>query len=143
MRSIICILLAGTFAACNKYLDMNPNPTQTAPNTVQGMRELMDNNLITENCTPGLGHLGSDDYIMSYDTWLNAETTVKNAYVWQKDIYGDETVLSWSAPYKVVYYCNVSWGQPSLPAATNSIRLKKPLARYTGQGQLPTRQASC
>ncbi|MBN9383497.1 MAG: RagB/SusD family nutrient uptake outer membrane protein [Chitinophagaceae bacterium] len=123
MRSIICILLAGTFAACNKYLDMNPNPTQTAPNTVQGMRELMDNNLITENCTPGLGHLGSDDYIMSYDTWLNAETTVKNAYVWQKDIYGDETVLSWSAPYKVVYYCNVVLERlPGVPRPDSATR---------------------
>jgi len=95
------------FCSCLKYLDINSNPALAIPNTVQGYRELIDNDLITNNNTPGLGHLGSDDYMLTTATWKNTETIPKNAYIWNPDIFGNEEVLSWSNPYEVVYYCNV------------------------------------
>lgn len=90
-----------------KYLDKNPNPALSIPHTVEGYRELMDNDLLTDNSTPGLGQLGSDDYMLSYAAWMSNDPIAQNAYLWQKDIFGNESVLPWSTPYKVIYYCNV------------------------------------
>ena len=88
MRVHFGIFLLVLFSACKKYLDLNPNSALGAPETLADYRALLDNNLITENSTPGLGQLGSDDYMQSYSVWRSAEATAQNAYIWQKDIYG-------------------------------------------------------
>ncbi|HVW63226.1 MAG TPA: RagB/SusD family nutrient uptake outer membrane protein [Puia sp.] len=94
-------------SACMKYLDKDPNPALSIPQTVQDYRALMDNDLITDNSTPGLGQLGSDDYMMSYAAWTGTDLIAHNAYIWQADVYGNEPAFPWSAPYQAIYYCNV------------------------------------
>src|SRR3954469_9223281 len=96
-------LLLLPFSACMKY--KVANPSLSTPHTVQELRALMDNNIMTDNATPGLGALGVDDCLLSYSTWQVSEAIAKNAYIWEKDIFGSEKVPSWSAPYAVIYQC--------------------------------------
>lgn len=101
------LLLTACQTSCKKDLNRVPSSSITAPQTLQDLRALMDYNKMTENSTPGLGLFGSDDCLLRYPVWQGTAIIVKNAYVWKKDIFGDEKVPSWNDPYAVVYQCNV------------------------------------
>jgi len=107
MKFFYLSLLPVSLLSCGKFLEKVPDPSLAIPTTVSGFRELLDNDLITNNSTPGLGILGSDDIMLNFTTWQTTDPTPKSAYIWEKEIYEDDAAFPWSAPYKVIYYCNV------------------------------------
>ena len=107
MKFLCLPLLPLSFLSCSKFLEKVPDPSLAIPTTVAGFRELLDNDLITNNSTPGLGILGSDDIMLNFATWQTTDPTPKSAYIWEKEIYEDDAAFPWSTPYKVIYYANV------------------------------------
>jgi len=94
-------------ASCRKYLSRIPDQSLVIPTSVDDYRNLLDNDLMTQNSTPGLGPLGVDDYFVSYNNWLMLSPPMNTAYNWQDDIYEGQSSFSWDNPYQAIYYANV------------------------------------
>jgi tetratricopeptide (TPR) repeat protein len=93
--------------SCRKYLSKVPDESLIIPSSVADYLNLLDNNLMTVNSTPGLGPLGVDDYYLSYSNWLGLTPPAGTAYNWQADIFQGQPSLSWDNPYDAIYYSNV------------------------------------
>ena len=108
LRIVMTLIITCHLTACSKYLEKIPDRSLATTNTVQGFQELLDNDLLTNTSSPGLGQLGTDDYIISYSTWQAADPISRNAYIWATDVYQGQTVLAWNNPYTAIYYSNVA-----------------------------------
>lgn len=110
MKNLIYITLTTVFLFASikcKKMDVRPNSSIIMPKTVSDFERLMEHDAITS--TPALPHLGSDEYFLrDYATWQSLfSTTQKNAYIWEKDVYGGEMeILDWNYPFQGIFYCN-------------------------------------
>jgi hypothetical protein len=100
-----------TMTSCRKYLSRIPDQSLIIPSSVEDYRNLLDNDLMTQNATPGLGPLGVDDYFVSYNNWLALAPPMNTAYDWQEDIFEGQPSFSWDNPYQAIYYANVVLGE--------------------------------
>ena len=103
----LMIFLLFLFFSCRKsFLDKIPDKSLTVPTTLQELQQLLDNDLmITGN--PCIGEVSSDDYYLPLNAWNQQPPTVRNAYLWQKDIFSGSTSDDWNSAYRQVYYANV------------------------------------
>lgn len=88
-------------------MDIRPNSSIIMPKTVADFERLLEYDAVTS--TPALPHLGGDEYFLSdYAAWQSLfSNTQKNAYIWEKDIYGvDNQIMDWNYPYQGIFYCN-------------------------------------
>ena len=92
---------------CRKYLDKVPDTLLTVPKDLKGLRAILDNDLLTQTVSPGLGQLSCDDYYLLNSTWSSAAPLGRNAYTWADNLYEGQSVDDWNKPYKAIYYCNI------------------------------------
>jgi len=107
---------------CNKtFLDQKPSTGLLIPNTMTVFQELLDNTQVM-NISPGLGEVSADNYFLTYTTWVNLDTKEYNAYIWAKDLYeGQGLVTDWDIPYQQVFYANtVLQGLAGIPIDTTN-----------------------
>jgi hypothetical protein len=97
--------------SCKKYLDEVSNRSLAIISTVEEYQQLLDEEELYLKA-PGIMEYGIDDFYLLYDNWYSNSTLIKNAYVWEKDIYaGGEvggTSRDWKYPYEAIYYANVA-----------------------------------
>ncbi|WP_345951204.1 RagB/SusD family nutrient uptake outer membrane protein [Mucilaginibacter sp. PAMB04274] len=96
--------------ACKKqdeYLDIKRNKTDVTPKTLEDFQAVLDNNQVMNGYSSIIGLIGTDN-LYAPDTYLDAaDQTVRNAYLWNKDIYQGTTAAEWQYPYQVVEYANI------------------------------------
>lgn len=100
----LCIHLS-----CKKsdFLNKKPSTNINDPKTLSDFRLLLDNANVM-NSGGGLAQASADDHIVSYSTYQTATITERNAYIWNKDLYGGDTgITDWNVPYQAVFYANV------------------------------------
>lgn len=94
--------------SCKKsdFLDKKPNTAITEPKTLNDFQLLLDNTIVM-NFSGGLGQASADDQIISFSDYKAANSTERNIYIWNKDLYSGETgIQDWNAPYQIVFYAN-------------------------------------
>jgi len=112
MRYFLWTLLTLTIItgpSCHKqdFLDKKPSTTLLVPSTLSDFQALLDNVKVF-GLVPTLGEASSDNYFVSYPTWLLMTPREHNAYVWAKDFYnGQGGQQDWNVPYQQIYYANV------------------------------------
>jgi len=110
LKNLIGItVLLSICLSCKKsdFLDKKPSTTITEPTTLTDFQLLLDNTSVM-NATGGLAQISADDQIVSYPNYLAATATERNAYIWNKDIYGGDTgITDWNLPYQTVFYANI------------------------------------
>lgn len=110
LKNLICIaVLLSICIACKKsdFLNKKPSSDITEPTTLTDFQLLLDNTTVM-NSTGGLAQASADDQIVSYPTYQAATATERNAYIWNKDVYGGDTGISdWNYPYQTVFYTNI------------------------------------
>jgi len=110
LKNLICIaVLLSICISCKKsdFLNKKPSTDITEPTTLTDFQQLLDNTQAM-NSTGGLAQVSADDQIVSYTNYLAATATERNAYIWNKEIYGGDTGISdWNFPYQTVFYANV------------------------------------
>jgi len=106
---LVAFLMAGTFLhpSCKKYLEKKPDAKLAIPTSLTDFQALMNNPLIIEASTPGVPDLGTDDYYISYTTYMSLASRIRNCYTWAPDIWEGASTLDWNNPYKIIDYCNV------------------------------------
>jgi tetratricopeptide (TPR) repeat protein len=100
-------LLCCCLLSCKKYLDKVPDSRLAVPATLEEFQQLLDNELMFTNNSPALGEFSSDDIYLPYTAWQAALPVVRNAYIWEKDIYKGQANTDWNNLYTQVYYANI------------------------------------
>lgn len=104
--SIILVLVAGLLSCKKDFLDKRPDKSLLVPTNLADFRALLDNTTIM-NVVPGLQRISTDELWVT-DAGLNAyPATQKNAYLWEKDIYGGASSNDWNYPYREIFYANI------------------------------------
>lgn len=109
MKVYYIFILCLGITSCNKkeFLDERPRSDLFVPTTLEDFQALLDNDPVL-NITPALGELSADNYYLLQSSWPSLTTKEKNAYTWEKDIFGGEgKVGDWNTPYQQVMYANV------------------------------------
>lgn len=110
MKNLIFItVLLSVCISCKKsdFLNKKPSSDITEPTTLTDFQLLLDNTAVM-NSTGGLAQVSADDHIVSYSNYQAATATERNAYIWNKDIYGgDIGITDWNLPYQTVFYANI------------------------------------
>lgn len=109
MKIILFFLTIFFLQSCSKkkFLEAKPNSDIVVPTTLDEMQALLEyDNVMSE--TPVLGEVSSDNYYLNYTFWEGLNSTEKNSYTWQKEIYnGEGSIGDWNLPYQQIFYANV------------------------------------
>lgn len=108
MKIIVIIIVLGIITGCEKKLELKPNSNVTLLSTEKDLEMVLDNTDRMNN-TLGLAHISADEYfIPNTQLWQSLRSnTMRNAPIWQADIYAAETnIPDWTNPYASIYYCN-------------------------------------
>jgi hypothetical protein len=117
-------MAAGILSACSKssFLDKKSDTRLVVPTTLTDFQALLDNQYVMQE-TPELGELSSDDYYITFNSWISFKSAKsQNAYIWAKDVYdGQNLIPDWDDPYQQVFYANVVLDglKNIIPNATN------------------------
>jgi len=123
MYLICCLAAACAVLACKKFLDKQPDDSLQIPNTVAAYQSILDQDVLTERCTPGLGPMGVPDYIVDSSAQQSMDSLSIGVYTWQPMVYQGKTNLSWTQPYDAVFICNsVLAGLPELQITDSADR---------------------
>jgi len=104
----LTILFTYLFIGCNKsdFLDKKPNTGIVQPVSLDDFQHLLDNSNVF-NYAGGLAQISSDDYTVSYEDWQAEAEIDRNAYLWERDIYGGtQNIRDWNQLYQQIFYAN-------------------------------------
>ena len=95
--------------ACTKtYLDQKPNKKQVVPVTIDDFQAILNNDDVFGNTWSSAGEEASDNGWVDYNTWQNLPTlTLKNLYIWDRDVFNDKDRNDWSIPYITLLNTNI------------------------------------
>ncbi len=107
LLALLLMITAFPTAGCRKaFLGQKPSSNLLVPNSLTVFQELLDNTQVM-NISPALGEVSADNYYLLYTTWISLDTKEYNAYIWARDIYqGQGLVSDWDIPYQQVFYAN-------------------------------------
>jgi len=118
---VFCCLTVLSLLSCRKYLDKQPDASLQVPGSVADYRAILDQDVNTAQCTPGLGPMGTTDYWVDPSVQSGLSALSLGASTWQPDLYQGNTLSSWSNPYTAIYNCNVVLdGLPQLTGLDNA-----------------------
>ncbi len=95
------------FSSCDKFVDKKSDSGLNSPRNVTDYRNMLQNDLMTVKCTPGLGPLGSDDVTLSASALQATMPAYVGIYSWNPNLYQGATDGSWANPYLAIYQANV------------------------------------
>ena len=95
------------FSSCKKQLDEKSSSALQVPSSAADFQALMDNTSQLSQVWPYAGIAGSDEVLLSSDSWASTSLTERNAYLWDRNVFNDLARNDWSLPYSVVFYANV------------------------------------
>lgn len=107
--TFLLIIFCITGAGCQKgFLDKKPNKAIVIPNTLQDFRALMEDMSGSFSRGPALTTIAGDEFYTSDGNIQGLQVQEQNSYLWEKDVYGGETVPDWDYPYNTVFVTNVA-----------------------------------
>jgi hypothetical protein len=93
--------------ACKKQLDIKPVSSLQVPVSLTDFQALLDNYNVFNNSWPYAGTAGADDGFIPDATLATATVSLRNAYIWNRDVFNDDRLNDWSFPYTAIFYANV------------------------------------
>lgn len=99
--------LTGPLTGCKKQLDVKPSSSLQVPVSAADFQALMDNTSKFNVFGPFAGTAGADDGFVTDATWNAARLTVRNAYIWDRNVFNDNPTNDWSFAYANIFTDNV------------------------------------
>jgi tetratricopeptide (TPR) repeat protein len=96
-----------TLASCKKQLDEKSSSALQVPSSTADFQALMDNTTRLSQIWPYAGIAGSDETLVSTDSWASTSLTERNAYIWERNVFNDNPRNDWSLSYSAIFYANV------------------------------------
>ena len=106
---MILVSLVLAASSCKKdWLDAKSDISLIVPTTLSDMRLLLNDEDTFVNTYTSLLEVSSDNYNISATDFPAQYYVERNAFTWQKDIYGSETAeYQWDSSYKQVFTANI------------------------------------
>ncbi|WP_159478000.1 RagB/SusD family nutrient uptake outer membrane protein [Dyadobacter sp. 3J3] len=102
----------------DNFLDERPEKSLLVPTTLPELQALLDNASDVMNQGPVLNQFSDGDFTIS-DADLDIQPVqIRNAYLWEKQIFNQEPSSDWDLPYQQILYTNIVLeGIEKLPAS--------------------------
>jgi hypothetical protein len=97
--------------SCNKdWIEVRPDKALDVPTSIEDFQAVLDNATVMNDNRPSLGEASADNYYLTDSMWDNRLPLIRNASIWEKDIYsGTLTDLyNWNNSYRQVFYANIA-----------------------------------
>lgn len=107
-KIILALAILIVLSGCDKknFLDKKPNSTLVVPKGLNDFQGLLDNTDML-SLTGGLAQLSADEYTVDFALYRSSTAILRNAYVWERDIYsGEQEIRDWNVLYKGIFYAN-------------------------------------
>ena len=94
---------------CKKYLDAKPDKSLQVPSTLTDLKAILNYTDDMNNASPIALEIAADDYRLLDATWNSLTyNTMKNLYIWEKDVFNDNLKPGdWTNAYVPVYRANL------------------------------------
>lgn len=112
-KNVYILLILGLllFQSCMKeFLEIKHDFSKTIPTKLEDYRAILDNGSLMNNFSShSLGILGGDEVYVRDQVYNSSFRLAweKNAYIWEKDVFGMLAVPDWDYGYKRILYANV------------------------------------
>lgn len=111
MKQLIVILTIGLiFLSCKKqreWLDAKRQISDVVPETLADFQAMLDNSMLMNSNYPIIGMLGCDNYYYPDENIAPLNLVNKNAYFWNKDIFGSQNSSDYSSGYNIIATTNI------------------------------------
>lgn len=112
-KTIILTVVIWTFLFCScnnkEFLDVKPDKSLVVPNSIEGLRGMLNNTLVMNRRYGPIPSIAADEYYISDNTWNSLFPLAEKAtYIWADDIYEDDDIFNdWKQSYEVIFYSNL------------------------------------
>ncbi len=90
----------------DEFLDKVPNNHLAVPSTIEDLQLMIQNEGQFNNSDPSYEIVSADEYYIT-EALFNASSQVdKNAYLWNANIWPNQTVYDWNNEYSAIYQAN-------------------------------------
>lgn len=109
----IYFLLAFTFffyESCKKtndFLNAKSNLNDVRPTTLNDFQAILDNDNAMNDAYPGIGLVCSDNVYLTDATFNSVPEYERNAYIWAKDIYDQNSDTDWNNGFAEIEFANI------------------------------------
>lgn len=105
---ILFVVISGNIG-CQKYLDAKPDKSLQVPSTLADLQAILNFTDDMNNASPMALELPADDYKLLDASWNSLSyNTMKNLYIWEKDVFNDNlSPGDWASAYVPVYRANL------------------------------------
>lgn len=101
---ITCLFVTG---CGDNFLEERPERSLLVPTTLPELQALLDNASDVMNQGPVLNQFSDGDFTIS-DADLDIQPVqIRNAYLWEKQIFNQEPSSDWDLPYQQILYANI------------------------------------
>ena len=109
MKYLALLVLLFSISSCKKYLDKIPNKALTVPQNLTDYQNLIDNNIVFQQTSPGFGELSCDDVLYTQALFQPLNANLKNIYTWSTNTIASYGAYSfdWAYPYRAIFYSNI------------------------------------
>ncbi len=90
--------------SCKKYLDVNSNPTQAEPSTLQDLQALLDVPSGINYNLPSLSNVVADEYYYTSGDYANQPFDLQMNHIWDPNA---TSIIDWQYLFQPVYISNV------------------------------------
>ncbi|MDR2272022.1 MAG: RagB/SusD family nutrient uptake outer membrane protein [Sphingobacterium sp.] len=106
------VTLAGIvgIASCNMeedWLDEKSKLSDVRPTTLEDFQAILDDDNAVNSKFPGIGLSGADNYFMTDQNFNAADQSLKNSYIWGKDVFAGSMSADWTTAYQLVSSTNI------------------------------------
>jgi starch-binding outer membrane protein, SusD/RagB family len=108
--TIVTGIVITIFCSCKKigFLNEKTSSDLYVPGTLDELQYLFNDENTMNRWGCELGETSSDNYYLSYDSWINLQATLRNAYRWAPEIYENDKVCDdWLLSSKQILNANV------------------------------------
>ncbi|MCH7411856.1 RagB/SusD family nutrient uptake outer membrane protein [Belliella sp. R4-6] len=114
-NTINYLLIFGWLAmGCSGFLDEKPDLNMVVPESIEDLRALLDNDVNVMSQDPAYHEVTADNFIVLEQVVNNLPIAVRNAYLWENDIFEGASNPDWRRPYEQIFYSNVVLDQLEL-----------------------------
>lgn len=103
----ICSLALTACKKQNEWLDAKRQISDNVPQTLKDFQAIIDNSAIMNATYPTIGQLGADNYYFTDGIITNLNTIDRNSYLWNKEIFENETSPEYTTAYNIIAHSNI------------------------------------
>lgn len=104
------LIMILSLLGCKKqddWLNKKRQKSDVVPETLYDFQALLDNTMLMNSIYPTIGLVGCDNFYFPEENITSLDVIERNAYLWNKDIFGNENSIDYSNGYNIISWANI------------------------------------